>query len=138
MLETSAHLEDEGFLTDLTGAFDGPGLVRDMPGGAWAALGIPQVGELSETVIEIIDASGGGPAVDEAEANVQAEIGLQLQDDLLSWMGDAAIFVQGTDLQSVGGGFVVESSDPDKTDAAVDAIAARVRGDDPETLSPSR
>ena len=118
------------------GAFDGPGLVRDMPGGAWAALGIPQVGELSETVIEIIDASGGGPAVDEAEANVQAEIGLQLQDDLLSWMGDAAIFVQGTDLQSVGGGFVIESSDPDKTDAAVDAIAARVNRDDPGTLEP--
>ena len=136
MLETSAHLEDEGFLTDLTGAFDGPGLVRDMPGGAWAALGIPQVGELSETVIEIIDASGGGPAVEEAEANVQAETGLQLQEDILSWMGDAAIFVQGTDLQSLGGGLVVESSDPDKTDAAVDALAARVNRDDPGTLEP--
>jgi Protein of unknown function (DUF3352) len=136
MLETSASLEDEGFFADLTRAFGGGGLVRDMPGGSWAAFGVPQVGQLSETIISIIEDAGGGPAVDEAERTVQDETGLGLRDDLLSWMGDAAIFVQGTDLQSLGGGLVIESSDPGKTDSALDALAARVNRDEPGTLEP--
>jgi hypothetical protein len=136
MLETTSQLQDEGFFSGLTRAFEGQGLVRELPGGSWAALGIPQVGRLSETVIDIIEDTGGGSAVDEAEANVEAETGSALQEDLLSWMGDAGLFVQGTDLQSLGGGLVVESSDPAKTDAAVDALAERLNRDEPGLLKP--
>ena len=107
-----------------------------MPGGSWAAFGIPQVGQLSDTIVSILEDAGGGPAVDEAEDTVQAETGLQLQEDLLSWMGDAAIFVQGTDLQSLGGGLVIESSDPDKTDSALDTLADARTGTSPERFEP--
>ena len=44
-----------------------------------------------------------------------AETGLDLEEDVLSWMGDAGLFVRGTNMQEVGGGLVVESSDPAKT-----------------------
>jgi len=136
MLESSSRLEDEGFFANINRAFEGEGLVRDLPEGAWAALGIPQVGRLSETIIEIVEDAGGGPAVQEAEADVETETGLELREDLLSWMGDAAIFVQGTDLQSLGGGLVVSTSDPAKTDSALDAIAERVNQDEPGLLEP--
>jgi hypothetical protein len=136
MLESSSRLEDEGLFASINRAFEGEGLVRDLPGGAWAALGIPQVGRLSETIIEIIEDAGGGPAVQEAEADVETETGLALREDLLSWMGDAAIFVQGTDFQSLGGGLVVSSSDPAKTDSALDAIAERINRDEPGLLEP--
>ncbi|MGH2754730.1 MAG: DUF3352 domain-containing protein [Actinomycetota bacterium] len=136
MIETSTRLAEEGAYSDITRAFEGQGLVRDLPGASWAALGLPQVGLLAELTIRSIEDSGGAADVAEVERAVRAETGLDLREDILSWMGNAGLFVQGTDLQSIGGGLVVESSDPAKSDAALDALVQLANREQPGLLEP--
>lgn len=91
-----------------------PGLVPELPADAWFAYGIPDVGgavgELFETFQNI-------PGFDRAQIDrmFEAQTGLRLEDDVLSWMEDAGLFVRGTNIQSLGGGLVIESTDPAKT-----------------------
>jgi hypothetical protein len=43
---------------------------------------------------------------------VRAETGIDLEQDVIPALGDAAVFVQGTSEQSLGGALVIESKDP--------------------------
>jgi hypothetical protein len=44
-------------------------------------------------------------------------------------MGDAALFVQGTNFQEIGGGLIVESSDPEATRDALAKVRDRLEAD---------
>ena len=46
--------------------------------------------------------------------------------DLFAWMGDAALFVRGTSLESLDGALVVESTNDDRAAAAFGKIVALV------------
>jgi hypothetical protein len=59
---------------------------------------------------------------EDLESQFEAQTGLDLREDLLSWMGDAGLFVSGTDPLSVGGGLVIESSDPATSSATIDQL----------------
>ena len=54
----------------------------------------------------------------------RARTGLDLQRDVLSWMGDAGLFVSGTSPARVGGALVVATSDRAKTRATIAALGA--------------
>lgn len=100
-------------------SFTGPGLLLSLPGESWAAFGVPDLGGLATKFLDTFaELPGFNP--DQAEAGFAAQTGLDLKDDLLSWMGDAGLFVRGTNLQELGGGLVVESSDAGKTTALLD------------------
>jgi len=118
--EGSGGVPEEGPLAGF-GSFAGSGLLPELPGESWAALGVPDVGRLGTTFFDLF---AEVPGFDRAQINSQfrAETGLDLENDLLSWMGDAGLFVQGTNVQEIGGGLVVESSDPAKTAAALDTV----------------
>ncbi|MGH2751633.1 MAG: DUF3352 domain-containing protein [Actinomycetota bacterium] len=92
------------------------GLLPDLPGESWGAFGIGDLGEnleeLYDTMLEALAEQGMGGSADELDAQFEAQTGLDLRADLLSWMGDAGLFVSGTDPNSVAGGLVVESTDP--------------------------
>lgn len=123
--ETSGGVPTEGPLAGF-GSFAGPGLLNSLPGESWAAFGVPDLGDLTTKIFELF---GEIPGFDreQIESEFARETGLDLQEDLLSWMGDSGLFVQGTNLQEIGGGLVVASSDPGKTGALLDTAERMLR-----------
>lgn len=126
----AAVFEGSGSLTG-TGPFSflasttEPGLVPELPADSWLALGFPQLGELAEGVLDVF---AGIPGFDRAQIDAMfyAQTGLRLEEDILSWMGDFAVFAQGSNFQDVGSGIVVESTDPAKTAALVEKARALI------------
>ena len=101
------------------------GLLPDLPGDSWGAFGIPDLGAMLETVYDglIESLAAGGMSPEDLDAQFEAQTGLDLREDLLSWMGEAGLFVSGTDPLSAGGGVVIESSDPTTSSATIDHLA---------------
>lgn len=130
--DSVSDVSQGGIYTDLLANLGDESPLGDLPGGSWFAFGFPEVGETVTTVLESfsqIDATGFDLA--QVEASFRAETGLDLQDDLLSWMGDAAFFVQGANLQDVGGGLVLESSDAGKAEAALVKLREVIDSEEP-------
>lgn len=93
----------------------GSGLLAELPGGSWGAFGLPNFGDFLDAAFKqfaagFAAAAGADPA--QIGRQIEAQTGLNFQDDVVGWMGDLGVFVQGTDLASVGGGIVIESKDP--------------------------
>ena len=119
--ESTGGFGPTGQLGELTEAIAGEGLVPDLPAGTWAAFGVPNLGGLFDTVF---DTFRDFPGFDRAQLDAlfYGQTGLRLEQDVLSWMEDAGLFVRGTTVQTVGGGIVIESNDPAKTTRLLDAI----------------
>ena len=131
-----------GLLLSLFGK--GTELVGELPADAWVAIGQPEVGRyLSQLVDSFAGLAGGREAL---AAQVRQATGLDLDKDILGWIGDIALFVQGTDMESIGGGVVIESTDEAASKRALESLARIVgqdatvkkvdngfRVDDPET-----
>ncbi|HYP22755.1 MAG TPA: DUF3352 domain-containing protein [Actinomycetota bacterium] len=100
-----------GELTELVAA---EGILPDLPGGTWAAYGIPNFGALFDGLFDVFKEIPGFDR-EQIDAMFYGQTGLRLQEDVLSWMEDAGLFVQGTSIRDVGGGLVIESNDPAKT-----------------------
>ena len=100
-----------------------PGLLPELPGDSWLAFG---AGDLGSTINSFLDQIGnaGIPGVDMDALGQQfsAETGLDLQADLLGWMGDTGVFVEGTGLLTIGGGAVIETLDADRSRETVDQL----------------
>jgi len=105
------------------GATSDRGLVPRLPAHAWAVFGAADFGGMVESLLDSVLAAGvPGLSRDLLERQFQAETGLHLQRDVLSWIGDLGAFVEGTTLDALGGGIVIESRDPQASARAVDAI----------------
>ena len=101
-------------------------LLGQLPGDAWFAAAVAGAGDAVRESIDGLGALGpelGDPTLDpEAIAGaVEAATGLDLEDDILSWVGDAAFYVAGTSEASVRLGALLETTDPA---AATEAISA--------------
>lgn len=118
--EFSSPVPEDDELSGITAAFLGTDLIETLPADSWLAIGVPQLGTFVQDIMglanEVPDAD---ESFDEAEDAFSDETGLDLQNDVLDWVGDTALFVQGTNFQEIGGGLIVESSDPDATAAAL-------------------
>jgi Protein of unknown function (DUF3352) len=88
----------------------GSDLVEELPADSWLALAQPDLGKVLDYYIEAFGASVGGR--DLIESQFRSATGLDLDRDLLDWMGDFAVFVRGTSVADLGGGLVIETSDP--------------------------
>jgi Protein of unknown function (DUF3352) len=95
---------------DGLGALFGSGtpLVQELPGDSWAVYGI---GKAGETVKESLGSMGGGLGGAVVKREFEKETGLDLDRDLLSWIGDAAAFVRGTTLEDVEAGLIIQPTD---------------------------
>jgi hypothetical protein len=58
---------------------------------------------------------------------LKAQAGFDVQKELLSWMGDATVFVRGTDVAGVNGALVVTSKDPAASQAAIGRLRTLVQ-----------
>ena len=86
------------------------GLLAALPQDAWLGLAIPSIGT---NLTALLDSAPEG--AEQAEQQFTQMTGLDLRTDVLSWMGDAALFVKGDALPSLGGALVVNSDDPEAT-----------------------
>jgi Protein of unknown function (DUF3352) len=89
----------------------GSELVEELPADSWLALAQPDLGKVLDYYVEAFGESVGGREA--LESQLRAMTGLDLERDVLSWMGDFAVFVRGTSVSELNGGVVIETKDPE-------------------------
>jgi hypothetical protein len=87
----------------------GSELVGQLPADSWLALGQPDLGKTIEGFVDLFARAAGGR--DAIEQQLRAATGLDLDRDVLSWMGDFGVFVRGTSVDDLNGALVVETTD---------------------------
>jgi hypothetical protein len=90
-------------------------LMSDLPGDAWAAFAVPKLGEAAKTLFSSFAGAIGGAA---AAAQVKGATGLDLEQDVFSWIGDAGVYVRGASEPELDGALVIQSTDDGKAAAA--------------------
>jgi hypothetical protein len=111
----------------LTGA-GGPRAVADLPGRAWLGLGLSGVGAALRDALDRLSQGGlTAVGVQAFLAQVRERTGLDVERDLLSWMGDAGLFVSGRASGAVGGGLIVHATDRARMRAAVARLGPLAR-----------
>lgn len=108
---------------------DAAGAVRGVPADSWLAVGIGAIGSRVTRALRRLNGSQGlnGINLDTLLSQARQQTGIDIPHDLLSWMGDGAVFVRGTSGPSVGGALVVRSTDPALTRSTIRKIGAFVR-----------
>lgn len=101
------------------------GALAQLPGDAWLGLGIGDVDGTVAGILRRIQERGGLAVIGVAAvlAQFKEATGLDVEQDILAWMGEGGIFVQGTSEGGVGGGLIVRSKDPAATRRAVKGLA---------------
>ncbi len=97
------------------------------PADALAAVAVSNLGPtLKSAVTNLgnIGAATSGTNFAQVLSQLKATTGLDINQDLLSWMGDAGAFVKGSSPADIGGAVVIHSTDPAKSKAAVAKIAS--------------
>jgi hypothetical protein len=106
----------------------GADAVGQLPGDAFAAAGFADLGATFERSLKSIGGSGlGGVGVEALMRQFRQQTGLDLRQDLLSWMGDAGIYVSGDTAAALHGALVVRSTDPARTRKALGALQRLAR-----------
>lgn len=119
--------------TPKSGSAGGSGgeIVKGLPGDSWLAVGIAKSGERLNQMLETVGDAGGitGAGLEALLGQVQKQVGLDLREDVLSWMGDAGLFVSGTSVSDLGGALVIKTSDPAKTKRVIGVVRRLARED---------
>jgi hypothetical protein len=89
----------------------GTPLLQELPGDSWAAFGSAKYGQTFKAVFDQYAGALGGAA---AKQQLRDQFGIDLDRDLLSWIGDVAVFVRGDTMQSLDGGLVIDVTDEGK------------------------
>ncbi len=100
------------------GALAGTGstpLLGELPGDSWVALGAPKLGETAKALYQQFAGALGGAAI---AGQLRSQLGLDLEQDVFSWIGDVAFFARGTSPDQIDGGAVIEVTDAAKAKAA--------------------
>jgi hypothetical protein len=107
----------EGPFRDLAKLWSGSEakLLAGLPADAWGALAIPGLGEAAESTLNSFAGALGGAAV---AAQVKQATGLDLSQDVFSWVGDVGGFVRGADEASLDGALVIQATDDAKARTA--------------------
>jgi hypothetical protein len=92
----------------LAGGTGSTPLLAELPGDSWAAQGAPRFGETMRVAFDQFAGAFGGSVVQE---QLRRELGLDLEQDVFSWVGDVALFVRGESPGALNGGAVIEVTD---------------------------
>ncbi len=105
---------------DVTGA---------LPDDAWLALGLTDVGASLRRSIRQLGDLGAFRGVDPGAllSGFEKSTGIDPERDLLSWMGDAALYVRGTGLTDIGGALTITTTSPARSRAALPRIVRGLR-----------
>jgi hypothetical protein len=108
---------------ELLGAGSTP-LLQDLPGDTWAAVGAADVGESLRDTIDGLAGAFGGIAI---RRELRDQTGLDLDRDLLDWIGHAGAFVRGTTPATLDGGVVIQPTDEDRAADAFGRIVGAMQ-----------
>jgi hypothetical protein len=93
------------------GSAEGTPLVQELPGESWGAFGTAKYGESLKKAFDQYAGMFGGEA---AKQQLRSQFGIDLDEDILSWIGDVAVFVRGETLATIDGGLVIQVIDEAK------------------------
>jgi uncharacterized protein DUF3352 len=115
---------------------EGADLAGELPADSWLAMAQPDLGKTIDQLVELFGAGFGGRDV--VEQQLRRSTGLDLQRDVISWMGDFGLFVRGRSVSELDGALMIETSDPAASKRAIDAVArlARESADPGEEVGP--
>lgn len=113
---------------------EGGELAGDLPADSWLALSVPNLGDTLKGVFSAFSANGAG--VGALSKQLEAATGIDIQRDVLSWMGDASLFVRGTSVAQLNGALVIETKDEAASGRFIDTVAGLVRNAGRVTRSP--
>ena len=103
----------------------GTDLIEDLPADSFAALAQPNLGKTLDFYVDLFaDAAGGREVI---EQQVRRASGLDLQRDVIGWMGDFGVFARGQSVATIDGALLIETSDPAASDRAVAALERQFR-----------
>lgn len=105
-----------GRLVPLLGTGGSP-MLEELPADAWGAQAMPRFGETIRAALKGFAGAIGGAAI-------ERQLGFDLERDLLSWVGDAALFIRGDSIDSIDGGLVLGIRDK----AAAESAFGRIVG----------
>lgn len=103
---------------------EAPELIRDVPADAWAVLGYSEVGKGLKDTLGLFAGALGGAAL---TGQLESQIGINLERDVFSWMGDLAVFVRGEDIATLGGAIVISVTDEGAAGSAIPKLIAAAR-----------
>ena len=87
----------------------GSDVITELPGDSWLALGQANFGAVVDFYVEALSGTVGGR--DTIDQQFRAATGLDLQRDVIDWMGDFAVFARGTSISQLDGALVIETKD---------------------------
>jgi Protein of unknown function (DUF3352) len=138
----SAAQGSGGLLSSLAG---GSQALGELPADSWFAVGLGDVAGTLGTDVRVLRefaqlAGGGGKEESSSPISLQGLLGALLSPlaalgaetpeakrEFQSWMGSAGLFASGSGLLDLKGGAVISSSDAASSQAAVGALAAKLR-----------
>jgi len=90
------------------------------------------LGEVGKTLQQVLDQLGeigpvAGQDPQQLLRGLESQLGISLERDVLSWMGEGAIFVEGKSLSGLGGGIVVKSTAPARTRETLEKLVPVLR-----------
>src|SRR3954452_18366539 len=98
-----------------------------LPGDAWLGIGFGDIskslGKVFGQLKQLSALSGSANGLGAMFGGFTAKTGINLQRDILSWMGSGAIYARGSGLTDLGVVFTVHSKNPAKSHRAVGLIA---------------
>jgi hypothetical protein len=106
-------------------------LLGEVPSDSWLAFGQADFGNTVRSLIGLFGGIAGGEQ--QLKQMLQRSTGLDLDKDLLSWIGDTAFFVNGDSKQSISGGALIQSKNPAASRRALTKLAALVARSDRHT-----
>jgi hypothetical protein len=125
--------------SDSTSLFgqEGAKALGEMPGGAWLAAGLENVGAdlprafallhgVASLATSTVFASLGGPSIEKLFARLDSP-SAKLQQDFAGWAGSGGLYVSGTGLFNLEAALVIDSNNPPASDAAVGKLADVMR-----------
>jgi hypothetical protein len=86
-------------------------LLEELPGDSWGVFGSAKYGQTLKAMFNQYAGMFGGAA---AKQQLQSQFGIDIDEDVLSWIGDVAVFVRGDSLDSLDGAAVIQVTDADK------------------------
>jgi hypothetical protein len=98
----------------------GSELIKDLPADSWLAMAQPDFDKTLDFFIESAAGFAGGRDV--IERQFKAATGLDLQKDVLDWMGDFGVFVRGTSVDTLEGALIIETSDEAASGRLIDRL----------------
>jgi hypothetical protein len=109
----------------------GSELITELPADAWLAMAQPDFDKTLDFFIESVAGFVGGRDV--VERQFKAATGLDLQRDVLDWMGDFAVFARGTSVKALDGALIIETSDEGASGRVIDRLRklAETQADNP-------